>query len=139
MLVCEEEIGVAAKYLIESYARLINVLAVDSVAHPVRKKRLLARPHYKIVKELIQDPEKIVVFSTSPSVRVGFADGFGKEPGTFAQDEMVGALRALGADYVFDVTFSADLTIMEEGSELLSSILKGLDHFHSLPAAVQHG
>lgn len=77
------------------------------------------------MKELIQDPEKIVVFSTSPSVRVGFADGFGKEPGTFAQDEMVGALRALGADYVFDVTFSADLTIMEEGSELLSRILKG--------------
>ena len=38
---------------------------------------------------------------------------------------MVGALRALGADYVFDVTFSADLTIMEEGSELLSRILKG--------------
>ena len=34
-------------------------------------------------------------------------------------------LRALGADYVFDVTFSADLTIMEEGSELLSRILKG--------------
>ena len=37
---------------------------------------------------------------------------------------MVGALRALGADYVFDVTFSADLTIMEEGSELLSRIFK---------------
>ena len=48
-----------------------------------------------------------------------------EKTGTFAQDEMVGALRALGADYVFDVTFSADLTIMEEGSELLSRILKG--------------
>ena len=122
--ICEEEIGVAAKYLLnprETY----QCIGCGQCSANCPEKAIIGRPHYKVVKELIKDPDKIVVFSTSPSVRVGFADGFGKEPGTFAQDEMVGALRALGADYVFDVTFSADLTIMEEGSELLSRILKG--------------
>ena len=122
--ICEEEIGVAAKYLLnprETY----QCIGCGQCSANCPEKAIIGKPHYKIVKELIKDPDKIVVFSTSPSVRVGFADGFGKEPGTFAQDEMVGALRALGADYVFDVTFSADLTIMEEGSELLSRILKG--------------
>lgn len=122
--VCEEEIGVAAKYLLNQ-REAYQCIGCGQCSAVCPEKAITGRPHYKIVKELIQDPEKIVVFSTSPSVRVGFADGFGKEPGTFAQDEMVGALRALGADYVFDVTFSADLTIMEEGSELLSRILKG--------------
>ena len=122
--VCEEEIGVAAKYLLNQ-REAYQCIGCGQCSASCPEKAITGRPHYKIVKELIQDPEKIVVFSTSPSVRVGFADGFGKEPGTFAQDEMVGALRALGADYVFDVTFSADLTIMEEGSELLSRILKG--------------
>ena len=122
--VCEEEIGVAAKYLLNQ-REAYQCIGCGQCSAVCPEKAITGRPHYKIVKELIKDPEKIVVFSTSPSVRVGFADGFGKEPGTFAQDEMVGALRALGADYVFDVTFSADLTIMEEGSELLSRILKG--------------
>ncbi len=89
------------------------------------EKAITGKPHYKIVKELIKDPDKIVVFSNSHPSELVLANGFGKEPGTFAQDEMVGALRALGADYVFDVTFSADLTIMEEAPEFLSSILKG--------------
>ena len=102
--ICEEEIGVAAKYLLnprETY----QCIGCGQCSANCPEKAIIGKPHYKIVKELIKDPDKIVVFSTSPSVRVGFADGFGKEPGTFAQDEMVGALRALGADYVFAVTF----------------------------------
>ena len=72
------------------------------------------------MKDAIADPSKHVVFSTSPSVRVGLGDAFLDRPGTFAEGRMVAALRALGADRVFDVTFSADLTIIEEGCELLS-------------------
>jgi ferredoxin hydrogenase len=72
---------------------------------------------------MINDPDKIVVFSTSPSVRVGLGDAFGLAPGAFVEGEMVAALRALGGDYVFDVTFSADLTILEEGTELLLRVL----------------
>ncbi len=94
--VCEEEIGVAAKYLLNQ-REAYQCIGCGQCSAVCPEKAITGRPHYKIVKELIKDPEKIVVFSTSPSVRVGFADGFGKEPGTFAQDEMVGALRALGA------------------------------------------
>lgn len=71
------------------------------------------------VKAAIADPDKIVMFQTAPAVRVGLGEAFGLEPGSFVEGKMVGALRALGADYVFDTNFGADLTIMEEAMELL--------------------
>lgn len=122
--VCDTQIGVASRYSFlpgEPY----RCIECGQCAAACPENALTGRPQYQIVRELVKDPEKIVVFSTSPSVRVGFADGFGKDPGTFAQDKMVGALRTLGADYVFDVCFSADLTIMEEGSELLKRVMTG--------------
>lgn len=66
--------------------------------------------------------ETTVVFMTSPSVRVALAEEFGSLAGEYRESEMVGALRALGGDYVFDTTFAADLTIMEEASELIDRI-----------------
>ena len=77
----------------------------------------------RYVKEAVEDPNKIVVISTAPSVRVGLGDAFELAPGAFVEGQMVSALRRLGADYVYDVTFSADLTIMEEGTEFLRRIL----------------
>ncbi|NJE35576.1 MULTISPECIES: [FeFe] hydrogenase, group A [Megasphaera] len=71
------------------------------------------------VKAAIQNPDKIVIFQTAPAVRVGLGESFGMEPGTFVEGKMVAALRALGGDYVFDTDFGADLTIMEEATELL--------------------
>ena len=71
------------------------------------------------VKAAIKDPDKIVMFQTAPAVRVGLGEAFSMEPGAFVQGKMVGALRALGADYVFDTDFGADMTIMEEAMELL--------------------
>ena len=69
--------------------------------------------------------KKIVVIQTAPAVRVAIGEGFGYEPGTFLEGKMVGALRALGADYVVDTNFGADLTIMEEASELVDRLNKG--------------
>lgn len=74
------------------------------------------------VKEAILNPKKTVVFMTSPSVRVALGEPFGKASGENVEGRMVSALRALGADYVFDTTFAADLTIMEEASELIERI-----------------
>ena len=71
------------------------------------------------VKAALKDPEKIVIFQTAPAVRVGLGEAFGMDPGSFVEGKMVAALRTLGADYVFDTDFGADLTIMEEATELL--------------------
>ena len=77
------------------------------------------------IKAALADPEKIVVIQTAPAVRVSIGEGFGYEPGTFLEGKMVGALRKLGADYVVDTNFGADLTIMEEASELVERLKNG--------------
>lgn len=71
------------------------------------------------VTAAIQNPSKHVIVQVAPSVRVGLGDEFGMEAGAVVTGKMVTALRMLGFDKVFDTNFSADLTIMEEGSELL--------------------
>jgi ferredoxin hydrogenase len=77
------------------------------------------RYHYQDVAKAIADPGKIVIATTAPSIRVAFGEMYGLEPGTNVEGKIVGALKKLGVDYVLDTTFSADLTIMEEASELL--------------------
>ncbi len=67
---------------------------------------------------------KICVAYTSPGVRVSIGDGFGYPVGEFLAEKLVGVLRQIGFEYVFDVTFGADLTIMEESSELIDRIQK---------------
>ncbi len=73
----------------------------------------------------IFDPEKHVVVQTAPAVRVGLAEAFDAEPGTIVTGQMVSALKKLGFDKVFDTNFTADLTIMEEGTELIERIKEG--------------
>ena len=90
---------------------------------PVESKN--EKREYEQLKEAVKDPEKIVVFSTSPSVRVSLGEEFGLEDGSFVQGKMVALLRKLGANYVLDTNFSADLTIMEEASELIERVTTG--------------
>ena len=73
----------------------------------------------------INDPEKFVVVNTAPSIRVTLGECFGMSIGSNVQGKMVAALRRLGFDKVFDTDFAADLTIMEEGYELLDRIKNG--------------
>ena len=75
----------------------------------------------KVVNAL-NDPTKTVIVQTAPAVRVAIGEEFGLEPGTIVTGRLAGALRQLGFDYVFDTDFAADLTIMEEGTELLDRI-----------------
>jgi NADH-quinone oxidoreductase subunit G len=73
----------------------------------------------------INDPDKVVLVQTAPAVRVALGEEFGMEPGTIVTGKMVAALRGLGFDKVFDTDFAADLTIIEEASELVHRIKHG--------------
>jgi NADH-quinone oxidoreductase subunit G/NADP-reducing hydrogenase subunit HndD len=77
------------------------------------------------VWKALNDPKKHVVVQTAPAVRVALGETLGLEPGQVVTGQMVAALRRLGFDKVFDTDFSADLTIMEEGSELLERLKNG--------------
>jgi NADP-reducing hydrogenase subunit HndD len=77
------------------------------------------------VWEALADPEKHVVVQTAPAIRVSLGEEFGLEMGSPVMGKMVAALRRLGFDKVFDTDFSADLTIIEEGHELLERLEKG--------------
>ena len=77
--------------------------------------------------QALADPEKVVVVQTAPAVRVTLGEEFGMKPGTIVTGKMVTALKRLGFDYVFDTDFAADLTIMEEGTEILNRLTKYLN------------
>jgi NADH-quinone oxidoreductase subunit G len=79
----------------------------------------------KVLKILDKKDNKILVAQTAPSVRVAIGEEFGMEPGSVSTGKMVAAIRKLGFDYVFDTNFAADLTIMEEGTELIGRIKDG--------------
>jgi len=85
--------------------------AVDNTFHVIRA---------------LADPNKTVLIQTAPAVRAALGEEFGYPPGTLVTGKMVAALRALGFDKVFDTDFAADLTIMEEGAELLNRISRFL-------------
>ena len=68
------------------------------------------------------DPDKVVVVQPAPAVRVALGEEFGMAPGTIVTGKLAIALRYLGFDYVFDTDFAADLTIMEEGAEILQRL-----------------
>ena len=78
------------------------------------------------VVDALSDPEKTVIVQTAPSVRVAIGEPFGMEAGSIATGKMATALRMVGFDHVYDTDFSADLTIMEEGTELLQRLNKFL-------------
>ena len=119
---CTNLIGVHGTYTLEETGgkaiciycgQCANVCPVDSITE---------RDESAQVKKAIADPGKIVVVSTSPAVRAALGEEFGMEPGAFVEGKMVALLRALGADYVLDTNFAADLTIVEEASELIRRI-----------------
>lgn len=78
------------------------------------------------VWDALEDHDKTVIVQTAPAIRAALGECFGYEPGTLVTGKMVSALRRLGFDKVFDTNFTADLTIMEEGTELLTRLKKAL-------------
>lgn len=73
----------------------------------------------------LDDPDKVVIVNTAPSIRATLGEAFGMPIGTNVEGKMVTALRMLGFDKVFDTDFSADLTIMEEANEFVERVQNG--------------
>jgi NADH-quinone oxidoreductase subunit G len=77
------------------------------------------------VWKVLQDPKKHVVVQEAPAIRAALGEEFGLPVGTLVTGKMIAALRRLGFDKVFDTNFTADLTIIEEGNELLKRVKEG--------------
>jgi NADP-reducing hydrogenase subunit HndD len=82
--------------------------------------------HIDGVLRALENPHQTVVVQTAPAIRAALGEEFGYPPGTLVTGKMVSALRELGFDHVFDTNFTADLTILEEGSELLMRLKDAL-------------
>jgi NADP-reducing hydrogenase subunit HndD len=86
---------------------------------------LTEKSNIQDVWDAIADPDKVVLVQTAPAVRAAIGEEFGLEIGTASTSKMVGAMQRLGFDKVFDTDTGADLTILEEGTELISRIKNG--------------
>ena len=122
--VCTKDIGVHGTYNFAQTGGKAICINCGQCANVCPTASITEVYEYEKVKEAIKDPNKIVIVSTSPSVRVALGEEFGMPKGSFVQGKMVALLRALGADYVLDTNFAADLTIVEEASELVERITK---------------
>ncbi|MDR1702654.1 MAG: [FeFe] hydrogenase, group A [Sporomusaceae bacterium] len=96
---------------------------LDSVKEPLFAAHNLG--HALKVWQALHDDNAYVMVQCAPAVRVGLAEDFGMPSGELVAGKMITALRKLGFDRVYDTNFTADLTIMEEGSELIQRITEG--------------
>lgn len=120
--VCTQLMGVHGTYTFAQTGGRAVCINCGQCANVCPTDSIMERDETAQVRQAIADPDQIVIVSTSPSVRVALGEEFGLEPGTFVEGKMVALLRALGADYVLDTNFAADLTIVEEASELVRRI-----------------
>lgn len=123
--VCKKKIGVAGYWTYDSEdivcincGQCANVCPMNSIVEKNDVENFL---------HAVDRKDKKVVVCIAPAVRVSLGEMFDMQVGEFVVGKIVKALKLLGVDYVFDVTYGADLTIMEEASELLDRIKKDSD------------
>ena len=121
MNVCTNDITVARMYDIDKSRKPICVNC-GQCANMCPTEAIREKFDYLNVKKLLKNKNKKVIFSVAPAVRVAIGEEFGLNPGTNLEGKIVTGLKELGADYVFDITFGSDLTIMEEAMELVDRI-----------------
>ena len=122
--VCTHQIGVLGTYNLAQTGGKAICIHCGQCANVCPPASITEVYEYSDVQKAIQNPDKVVIVSTSPSVRVALGEEFGMPKGSFVQGKMVALLRKLGVDYVLDTNFAADLTIVEEASELVQRITK---------------
>ena len=120
--VCENEIAVGRLYGLESTGDVPICVHCGQCANACPVDSITEVYEYPAVREMTKRRDKIVVFNTSPSVRVSLGEAFGLPAGSFVEGKMVAALRAPGGGYVLDTNFAADLTVMEEAAELVERL-----------------
>lgn len=135
--VCEEVQGVAAidftgrgsnAKVTTAFDQALNVSCCVNCGQCIRvcpTGALREQDEIKNVMEALNDPEKFVVVQHAPAVSVSLGEEFGMKMGADVMGAMTTAFKRLGFNRVFDTSFTADLTIMEEGSELVSRIKEG--------------
>lgn len=123
--VCTNDIGVCGTYDLTKTGDVPVCINCGQCANVCPADSITEKYEIYQVAEAIRDPEKIVIVSTSPSVRIALGEEFGMADGSFVEGKMVALLRKLGVDYVLDTNFAADLTIVEEASELVKRITTG--------------
>ena len=121
---CEEATGLGEYYGVNKQGAIDVCIGCGQCTLACGVNALREKASYRKVLEELNNFDKVLVVSTAPAVRVALAEEFGFDVGLYDEGKMVTALRMLGFDYVFDVTFGADLTIMEEANELVSRITK---------------
>lgn len=120
--ICRDFIGVYGTYDLEKTNDVPVCINCGQCANICPVNTITEKYDYQEVEKCIEDKDKIVIVSTAPAVRVGLGEAFGLEDGTFVEGKMVSLLRKLGMDYVLDINFGADITIVEEAAELVEKI-----------------
>lgn len=135
--ICEEVMGVSAIDFINRGSKSVVGVAFNKAMNTSScincgqcimvcpTGALSEKNHFKELISALNDSTKKVVVQYAPSISVSLAENFGMEAGKDINGLLNAALRKIGFDYVFDTTFAADLTIMEEAAELVQRITTG--------------
>ncbi len=122
--ICNEYVGVNSAYdLAKTGDRSICIHCGQCIS-VCPTNSLQIKSSREDVEKAVEDPDKIVIFSTSPAVRVALGDAFNMPDGAFVEGKMIELLRRLGGDYVLDTNFADALTICEEADKLIESITR---------------
>lgn len=120
--VCRDYISVLGYYDLSKTNDTAVCIHCGQCANVCPVSSITETPEMDAVIAAAKDPDKVLIVSTSPSVRVSLGEAFGMQRGSFVEGKMIALLRKLGADYVLDTNFAADMTIVEEASELVERL-----------------
>lgn len=119
--VCKYSLGVYGYYKLEETDDKAICIGCGQCSNVCPTKSITEKKDYMEIINILKS-DKVKIFQTSPAIRVALGEEFGLESGTNVEGKIVTFLKKIGANYVFDTTFGADLTVMEEASELLERI-----------------
>ena len=120
--ICRDYISVLGYYDLSKTNDTAVCIHCGQCANVCPVSSITETPEMDAVIAAAKDPDKVLIVSTSPSVRVSLGEAFGMQRGSFVEGKMIALLRKMGADYVLDTNFAADMTIVEEASELVERL-----------------